>query len=346
MEEYILNGNTLIILAGRESLYVNVPGIIKSHNDVVIDTLIFEEGIKSIVGVNDFSGKGPAEIKTVILPQSLVSIGGFSECVSLRSIKLPMSLVSIERNCFSGCIALEEAVLPDNLTSLGAYAFSRCSSLKSVHLPHSLTVIEDAVFSGCSSLCEIEIPESVTAIGEFAFSNTGIHQLVLPSSVETIGDCAFGIIFDVSNMLVRIPSDAPVYTSGAFFELDELPYYEVFDPKTTNSEATVTQSNESQSECICNHPMKNIDESQGQEFVSASDEACPRCHSHNVSQQKVHRLFSFVKAMFLFIFPPFLLLGFIGKNRIECCCHSCGQKWEKKPPQFSMETLGEWFMYI
>ena len=347
MAEYILNGSTLTISAYRKGISVDVPRILASNTDAMIDTLAFEEGTETIWTVCNTLGEGPKGIKTVVFPKSLVSIeanafegcsaleklelpenlntigrNAFKGCSSLSSIVFPNSLVAIGDQAFSECTSLKKADLPENLSALGKYAFNRCSSLRSVQLPQSLTVIEDGVFNECRSLSQVDIPEGVVSIRDFAFSSTGIHTLVLPSSLQTVGDCAFGI---VPELQVRIPCTAPVYTSNAFFEMDDLPPYRVFDP---NQVSTVGNQRSS-------------------DKVDATGSIqCPRCHSNNISQRIVHKLFSFFKAMFLLLFPPFLLLGFIGKNRIECFCHACGQKWEKKPPKFSMESLGEWFMYI
>lgn len=334
-EEYILDVNTLIIRAFSKKIYVDVPGVLRDNGNIAIDTLVFEEGIETIVGVHNTMNEGPTSVRTIVLPESLVSIGNFcfigctslekiklpghlkeignkafSECTSLKEIIFPKSLSSIGEECFSKCVALERADLPANLVSLGKYAFSSCCSLKSVTLPPHLTAIEDAVFNQCSSLSRIHIPEGIISIGEFAFSETGIETMLLPSSLQKIEDYAFGVAPIIH---VRIPNNAPVYKEGTFQKMVEKPAYTVFDPS-------------------------------GADYISYVE--CPRCHSHYISERKVHIFFSIIKALLFFVSPPAVLLGFIGKNRIEYTCNSCGYKWYKKPGEFSMKTIGEWFMYL
>ncbi len=53
-------------------------------------------------------------------------------------------------------------------------------------------IICDLAFSFCDSLSEIVIPSSVTSIGDSAFSGCrSLSEIVIPSSVTSIGDCAF-----------------------------------------------------------------------------------------------------------------------------------------------------------
>ena len=347
MGKYILDGNAFIVSGDVQSVSINVPSILESNDGKMIDTIIFEEGIETIWTLCNSLGEGPKGIKTVVFPNSLVSIeatafkgctaleklelpknlktigrNAFKGCTSLRSITFPKSLVSIGDESFSECTSLERADLPESLTALGKYAFNRCSSLRSVQLPQSLTVIEDGVFNECRSLSQVDIPEGVVSIRDFAFSSTGIHTLVLPSSLQTVGGCAFGI---VPELQVRIPCTAPVYTSKAFFEMDDLPRYSVFDPNQASTAGNQRSSDK---------------------MDATGSMQCPRCHSNNVSQRSVHKIFSIVKALVCLLFFPAILLGFIGKNRTEYTCRDCGQTWYKKPGKLSMETLGEWFMYL
>lgn len=348
MTKYVIDGNALIVPGGERSVYID-SSILESTEGKSIDTIIFEEGIEAIIGTfcGDLQDEWAKGIKTVVFPNSLVSIMGyafigytaleklelpqnlktigrraFKGCISLRSIVFPKSLITMEDECFSGCTSLEKADLPESLTTLGKYAFSQCSSLKTVQLPQHLMVIEDGVFNECRSLSQIDIPDEVISIRDFAFSSTGIHTLVLPSSLQTIEGSAFGV---VPELQVSIPCNAPVYTSRAFFKMDDLPCYRVFDPNQTSNTGN-------------KRPFGKID-------VTGSVQ-CPRCNSNNVSQRNVHKLFSFVKALACLLFFPAILLGFIGKNRIEYTCHDCGQSWYKKPGKLSIETLREWFMYL
>lgn len=101
---------------------------------------------------------------------------GFKDCVNLKSIVIPNSIISIGDSAFSGCYNLSNIILPDSLISIGDSAFSGCSTLSNIILPDSLISIGSVAFSGCGSLTNISIGNSVTSIGYRAFD--GCNNLV------------------------------------------------------------------------------------------------------------------------------------------------------------------------
>ena len=76
-------------------------------------------------------------------------------------------------------------------------------------------IICDCAFSFCSSLSEIVIPSSVTSIGDRAFSGCdSLSEIVIPSSVTSIGDCAFAGCRSLSEIV--IPSSVTSIGDRAF----------------------------------------------------------------------------------------------------------------------------------
>jgi len=94
---------------------------------------------------------------------SFTIIGDFAfyDCVSLKNIKLPKSIKSINKIAFYNCSSLQKIDLPPSLTTLGDYAFENCSSLQKIDLPPSLTTLSDSAFENCRSLKEITGPPSL-----------------------------------------------------------------------------------------------------------------------------------------------------------------------------------------
>jgi hypothetical protein len=92
--------------------------------------------------------------------------------------------------------ALKEISMP-YVTTIGAYAFNNCISLTSIDLS-GVTTIGDYAFYFCQSLNNLVIPSSVTTIGKEAFSGStasgalSITSLTLPSTITSIGQQAFG----------------------------------------------------------------------------------------------------------------------------------------------------------
>ena len=201
----------------------------------------------SVTSIGDSAFSGCYSLSEIVIPSSVTNIGdwAFSGCDSLSEIVIPSSVTSIGDHAFSGCASLSEIVIPSSVTSIGDSAFSWCSSLKYISIPKSVICLNgnpfagwngkleclspnfvyeddvlfnkdksriisfrnrnvksyvipssvtsiDRAFSWCSSLSEIVIPSSVTSIGDWAFYGCdSLLEIVIPSSVTSIGDSAF-----------------------------------------------------------------------------------------------------------------------------------------------------------
>lgn len=164
----------------QKLISVTLPSTIKSNirenafgNCVNLESVVFEEGIKS------------------------KSLEGsvFNGCKSLKSIKIPASIVDIANTCFSDCVNLEKVSFEKNskLESIGMDAFGGCESLTSIEIPPSCKRIYDGAFGSCYSLSEVKLNEGLVDVCEMAFYNCfSLLQINVPKSVQTIESLAFG----------------------------------------------------------------------------------------------------------------------------------------------------------
>jgi len=130
----------------------------------------------------------------ITIPEGYTKLEAFTfdKYGSLRTIKLPSTLVAIGEYCFSSCKRLRGLELPENLKLIKQGAFSQCQNLAVVKIPNGVLEIEDSTFSFCTSLEVIEIPDSVSSIGAEAFSGCDkLRKLFLPESVKFIDKNAF-----------------------------------------------------------------------------------------------------------------------------------------------------------
>ena len=130
---------------------------------------------------------------SITLPETVKEIGAsaFTNCSRLQKINIPEGVTSIGASAFAGCKKLKQLVLPSGLEEIPEQLCNLCEALDSVKLPAGLTVIPQKAFTGCSSLRSIKIPNSVTNIGNSAFSGCPLDTLVLPSSLNVLGDGVF-----------------------------------------------------------------------------------------------------------------------------------------------------------
>lgn len=149
----------------------------------------------------------------------------FSECTALTSVKLPTSVTVINNEAFRACLLLSNVDLSSclNLTRIEEKAFCGDSSLSDLKLSKALVSIGNEAFSYCTALSSLDLSvcTSLSEIGELAFNQISVTSLSFPSSLETIGRCAFN---DCSSLTsVSWPNDSKLTTLTGFSGCTSLP---------------------------------------------------------------------------------------------------------------------------
>ena len=130
----------------------------------------------------------------------------FANFYNLRSVVLPAELEAINYKALAGCIELESITIPASVTEIGKRAFEDCRSLLSINFEAGsmLTKISDWAFYNCHELQSIDIPEGVTEIGKAAFFDcVYLNNVIVPASVQAIGDNAFALCSRMQQMRVK-----------------------------------------------------------------------------------------------------------------------------------------------
>ena len=189
------------------------------------ETAIIEDGITAIgegAFATAYGDTSPMELKSVIIPDSVATIGknAFFGC-SITSITIPSGVSGIGESAFQRCYKLESVVIPSGVTSIGGAAFRDCSALTSVTIPDSVTSIGDRAFYRCSALTGMTIPDSVTSIGDYAFYNcSALTSVTIPDSFTSIGGYAFYRCSSLAS--VTIPNSVTSIGLGAFSDCSSL----------------------------------------------------------------------------------------------------------------------------
>lgn len=311
-----------------------------------VEILILQDGIERI---EDWAFANYPNLKKIVFPSTLKSIGdsSFYMCNSLQELRLPNSVEEIGFCAFQECNSLRRVKLPAQLRVLHGSAFYKDASLREIIIPERITTIENGLFQDCISLETVEIPEGVTKIESFAFAGSGVKQLYLPSTLSTVGDNAFS----GSTLEFLAVKNSNLKLGWAQGITDRVEVIGGASTRTvSNKKEERTVSSEAWTQSVSGDPgrgQSDFRNAHKADFTSRGKGLpCPRCRSTNTTQTRRHKLFSFVKALFMILFPPLILFGFIGSTRTECSCQSCGQTWTQRPGKFSIKTLGEWFMYL
>jgi len=175
-------------------------------------------------------GTGKKTLTSIILPNSITSIGSYSfkDCSGLINVIIPNSVVSIGENAFYWC-KFNNMIIGSSVKTIGYGAFWECINLVSIKIPASLTTLGSYAFGDLWGLKEFivdpdnlnfssvdgilfnknkttillcpqnknvpnyDIPNTVVAIGGDAFEKCHyLSSVTIPASLTTIGNEAFG----------------------------------------------------------------------------------------------------------------------------------------------------------
>lgn len=148
---------------------------------------------------------GCSALKTVVLPSSATSIGeeAFAS-TALQSLTLAdcTALASIGKWAFAGCNKLKSVVLPSPAPEMGEGAFYYNTVLAAdvTALQGANTEIADYLYTGNEAMTINNFDTtSVSTIGNYALQGlSGVSQLNLPASLESLGDHAMGYMTGLS----------------------------------------------------------------------------------------------------------------------------------------------------
>lgn len=214
-------------LSAANHLYLN--------GEEIVD-LVIPFGVESIKPYAFYDG---SSIKSITIPQSVGAIeeNAFYK-TGIEDLRIPSSVLTYSGTATTGCTKLktftfdqsttpiditDRNLFPVNITTLNIgrdlnFIEERYSigikSIEKVNFGDGVSSINDNLFSGNSNLKEIVIPSSVEYIGESAFQNTGLETIVMGAGVSEIGDKAFSGI-NPENIYVTAP-ESPVAQNTVF----------------------------------------------------------------------------------------------------------------------------------
>lgn len=176
---------------------LSITGYQGTGNELIIPDTI--DGYK-VIAIKRGAFAGHSELTSIMLPESLMSIGPHSfSGTSIRTITIPKN---VNRNgedgyvstsgSLNGATDLTEVIFQDGITKIPDYICASCNNVTKIVIPSSVTEIGNYAFRNCSMLSSIELPKELNTIGEGAFCECEkLNNVELPDSVLSIGSQAF-----------------------------------------------------------------------------------------------------------------------------------------------------------
>ena len=116
-------------------------------------------------------------LESLVLPSQLETVPymAVAECVKLKSISIPATVIAIEDRAFENCRMLSSVAFAENgaLTRIGNWAFYNNHELTNLVIPEGVTEVGHAAFYGCTYLAEMTLPSTVQEIADNGFALCG-----------------------------------------------------------------------------------------------------------------------------------------------------------------------------
>ncbi len=186
-----------------------------------------------VVAIAGSACKGRAELTSVVIPNSVTSIGAyaFSNCDALQSVKMGTGMKTVSDFAFANCDYLKSVDLGET-TYIGTAAFYNCPMLNTVDFGSSLETIAysggwngtdygQGAFEGCTALASVTLPNTTKSIGGTTFENCSrLERVSLGTGLTTIGGDAFNNCDKLKSIV--IPDSVTNMGSYAFYDCDAL----------------------------------------------------------------------------------------------------------------------------
>ena len=197
---------------------ISIRDYIGSDKTVVIPSKIDGQAVTVIAG-GAFVG---TSIESLVIPDSVkfVVARAFYGCDQLKTVDFGDGIIEIQEEAFYKCTALESIILPKNLETIGEGAFYGCTSATEIYIPKTLTNwsagYQYPIFGFCTALETLTIEDGLSVLGGYSSFScaSSLKNLVIPASVEKIGDVAFHSATALES--VTFLGDAPQVSENVF----------------------------------------------------------------------------------------------------------------------------------
>ena len=235
--EFTYEGQTLKYKVTAEKEASVKKADVELSGDVAIPSEItFEKKKYKVTSIGHEAFVGCGNIKSVVIPNTVTSIGTEAFAWSNIHVVIPSTVMSIGGGAFYGVKSFltfdftyeGETLRYEVIAESEVWVASRGeeesynisgelkipSEVEFEAKKYKVTRIGQWAFRDCSNLQSVVIPNSVMSIEAEAFAGCGLQNIVLPSSVKSIGAGAFGGNTNLQS--IGIPNSVTTIEVGAF----------------------------------------------------------------------------------------------------------------------------------
>ena len=173
----------------------------------------------TVTSVGNNAAKEQLTVSGTVTGPNIIHLGDYAfwKCTNLTSVNFP-KLQTMGRAVFFYCTNLKTVTLPVTMTSIDRNCFEHCEALTAIRWPLGVKDILNSMFVGCYSLTAFEAPYGVESIAETAFQSCSkLSKVVLPSTVKTVGHDAFRYCNNMTEVIVNAQTPPTVESGGGLF---------------------------------------------------------------------------------------------------------------------------------
>ena len=184
-------------------------------NNADLTRVVLEEGIE-IIGDEAFMQCRNLETIELPESLVSIGASAFQMCSKLNNVKIPSKITLIRATTFYECGNLSNVTLPENLQEIGDSAFLDCNQLDNIYISKDVNNISISAFDHCTNLVNIEIAEENTKYNYSQDSGMLIdiekNNIVFISSAVLNNTTTFSISEGITNFNTNIDSYTNITT--------------------------------------------------------------------------------------------------------------------------------------
>ena len=159
--------------------------------------------------------------KTIFIGRNLSLSEISAPFINATNVEFGDKVTVINPKLFQWSAKLKSVKMGIGITDIGYEAFYDAGDDENVEemivdMGSNVTTIGTSAFEGCDKLLSVTLPNTLKTIYGAAFQTTGLGSIIIPASVDSLGDRAFGNSDNLSSIRIEDKAEPLKLTSGYY----------------------------------------------------------------------------------------------------------------------------------